>query len=149
MRNRISGFRNSVLLIRTRGLLLIQPGKPVAATLFALALGYGDPNDRDSLRHDYLWQTATDWAEELGSSELPPKKRTRNSRFIWCYRSNRVTLSAEPPGIFRFWACSGGDRPWAGGLPVGGHTRRLQGCIRARGASPQSSILRCNIETLG
>jgi hypothetical protein len=29
--------------------------------------------------------------------------------------------------------------PWAGGLPGGGHTRRLQGCIGARGASPQSS----------
>ena len=33
-------------------------------------------------------------------------------------------------------------------LPVRGHTRCLQGCMGARGASPQSSILRCNVETL-
>src|ERR1700746_1657861 len=34
---------------------------------------------------------------------LPPKKRTRNSRFsLVCYRRNRVTLSPEPPGLFRF-----------------------------------------------
>ena len=53
------------------------------------------------------------------------------------------------PWDFSLWACSGRDRPWAGGLLVGGRTRRLQGCIGARGASPQSSILRCNIDTLG
>ena len=41
------------------------------------------------------------------------------------------------------------DRPWAGGLPGGSRSRRLQGCIGARGASPQGSILRCSIDTLG
>ena len=34
-------------------------------------------------------------------------------------------------------------------VPVGGHTCRLQGCIGARVASPQSSILHCSIDTLG
>src|SRR6201987_816091 len=53
------------------------------------------------------------------------------------------------PWVFSLCPCSGGDRPWAGGLPVGGRTRRLQGCIGARGASPQSSSLRCNIDSLG
>ena len=53
------------------------------------------------------------------------------------------------PWDFSLWACSGGDRPWAGGPPVGGRTRRLQGCIGARVASPQSSILRCSIDSLG
>jgi AAA domain (Cdc48 subfamily) len=37
-----------------------------------------------------------------------------------------VTLSPEPPGISRFGLTPAG-RPWAGGLPVGGPTRRLQG----------------------
>jgi hypothetical protein len=60
-----------------------------------------------------------------------------------------VTLSPRTPWDFSLWACSGRDRPWAGGLPVRGHTRRLPGYIGARGASPQNSILRCNIETLG
>src|SRR6516165_4671689 len=53
------------------------------------------------------------------------------------------------PWDFSLWTCTGGNRPWAGGLPVGGRTRRLQGCNGARGASPQSSILRCNIDSLG
>src|ERR1700746_26066 len=53
------------------------------------------------------------------------------------------------PWDFSLWTCSGGDRPWAGGLPVGGRTPRFQGCIGARGASPQLSILRCNIDSLG
>ena len=60
-----------------------------------------------------------------------------------------MTLSPEPPGIFRFGLAPAGTGPWAGGLPVGGRTRRLQGCIGARGASPQSSILRCSCDTLG
>src|SRR5262245_21827175 len=69
--------------------------------------------------------------------------------FLVCYQRNRVTLSPEPPGIFRFGLAPAGIGPWAGGLPGGGHTRRLQGSIGARGASPQSSILRCSIEILG
>ena len=81
---------------------------------------------------------------------LPPKKRTRNSRFsLVCHRRNRVTLSPEPPGIFRFGLAPAGAGPWAGGPPGGDHACRLQGCIGARVGSPQSSILRWSIETLG
>ena len=79
-----------------------------------------------------------------------PKKRTRNAWFsLLCYRRNRVDSVPRTPWDFSPWACSGRDRPWAGGLPVGGHTCRLQGCIGARVASPQSSILHCSIDTLG
>ena len=64
---------------------------------------------------------------------LPPKKRTRNSRFsLPCYRRDRVTLSPEPPGIFRFGLAPAGAGPWAGGPPGGDHACRLQGCIGAR-----------------
>ena len=50
-------------------------------------------------------------------SVLPPKKRTRNSRFsLACYRRNRVTLSPEPPGIFRFGLAPAGPAQ-GGGLP--------------------------------
>jgi hypothetical protein len=67
---------------------------------------------------------------------LVPKKRTRNCRVsLVCCRRNRVTLSPEPPGIFRFRLAPAAHRPWAGGLPIGGLTCRLQGCISARGAS--------------
>ena len=70
-----------------------------------------------------------------------PKKRTRNAWFsLLCYRRNRVDSVPRTPWDFSPWACSGRDRPWAGGLPVGGHTCRLQGCIGARVASPQSPI---------
>src|SRR5271163_5082635 len=89
------------------------------------------------------------WGINSPKVVLPPKKRTRNTRFYLLCRRNRVTLSPEPPGIFRFRLAPAGAGPWAGGLPVRGHTRRLQGCIGARGASPQSSILRCGVETLG
>ena len=60
-----------------------------------------------------------------------------------------MTLSPEPPGIFRIGLAPAGVGPWAGGPPRGDHARRLQGFIGARGASPQSSILRCSIEILG
>src|SRR6516225_10201545 len=53
------------------------------------------------------------------------------------------------PWDFSLWTCTGGNRPLGRWLPVGGRTRRLQGCIGARGASPQSSILRCSIDSLG
>ena len=39
----------------------------VGQRVFGVALGYEDLNDHDSLRHDLLWQTATDRTEELGS----------------------------------------------------------------------------------
>src|SRR6516225_10378247 len=82
-------------------------------------------------------------------SVLPPEKRTRNSRFsLLCHGRNRVTLSPEPPGIFRFGLAPAGASPRAGGPPIGDHACRLQGCIGARGASSQSSILHCSIETL-
>jgi hypothetical protein len=43
---------------------------------------------------------------------LPPKKRIRNSRFCLLYhRRNRVTLSPEPPGIFRFGLAPAGAGP--------------------------------------
>src|SRR5260370_1653565 len=35
--------------------------------IYGLAQGYEDLNDHDALRHDLLWQTATDRTEELGS----------------------------------------------------------------------------------
>ena len=75
---------------------------------------------------------------------------TRNSRFsLIRYRRNRVTLSPEPPGIFRFRLAPAGTGARADGLPVDSPTCRLQECIGARGASPQSSILRCSVDTLG
>jgi hypothetical protein len=75
---------------------------------------------------------------------------TRNSRFsLIRYRRNRVTLSPEPPGIFRFRLAPAGTGARADGLPVDSPTCRLQECIGARGASPQSSILRCGVDTLG
>jgi len=87
--------------------------------------------------------------EDAGWLVLPPKKRTRNAWFsLLCYRRHRVDSVPRTPWDFSLWACSGRDRPWAGGLPVGGHTCRLQGCICARVASPQSSILHCSIDTL-
>src|SRR6516162_2731440 len=87
--------------------------------------------------------------EDAGWLVLPPKKRQRNAWFsLLCYRRHRVDSVPRTPWDFSLWACSGRDRPWAGGLPVGGHTCRLQGCIGARVASPQSSILHCSIDTL-
>jgi hypothetical protein len=53
------------------------------------------------------------------------------------------------PWDFSLWACSTQGPALGDELPGGSYTRRLQGCIGARGASPQSSILRCNIDTLG
>src|ERR1700751_1566883 len=80
---------------------------------------------------------------------VPPKKRTRNSRFSLVFIEESGDSVPRTPWDFSLWACSGGDRPWAGGLPGGDRTRRLQGCIGAQRASPQSSILRCNIDSLG
>ena len=59
-----------------------------------------------------------------------------------------MTLSPEPLG-FLVLDLLRQDRPWAGGLPIGGPARRWQGCIGARGTSPQGSILRGNVDSLG
>lgn len=50
--------RNPLLIQHSQESLLRQ-------RIYGLALGYEDLNDHDSLRHDLLWQTATDRAEEL------------------------------------------------------------------------------------
>ena len=42
----------------------------LAQRLFGLAAGYEDLNDHDRLRHDPLWQAATDHPESDGSAEL-------------------------------------------------------------------------------
>ena len=52
--------RNPLLIQHSQESLLRQ-------RIYGLALGYEDLNDHDSLRHDLLWQTATDRTEELGS----------------------------------------------------------------------------------
>jgi hypothetical protein len=54
----------------------------------------------------------------IGVFVVPPKKRTRNSRFsLLCCRRNRVTLSPEPPGIFRFGLAPAGTGPGPVGCP--------------------------------
>jgi hypothetical protein len=73
-----------------------------------------------------------------GRDVLPPKKRTRNSRFsLVCHRRNRVTLSPEPPGIFRLGLAPAGPALRPVDRLEATHACRLQGCIGARGASPQ------------
>jgi hypothetical protein len=47
-----------------------------------------------------------------------------------------VTLSPEPPGIFRFVLAPAGAGPGAGGPPVGDRARRLQGCTGAARCVP-------------
>jgi hypothetical protein len=39
--------------------------------IYALALGYEDLNDHDTLRKDLLWQTASERTEELASCSTP------------------------------------------------------------------------------
>ena len=54
-------------------------------------------------------------ASRNAGSVLPPKKRTRDSRFsLVCYRRNQGTLSPEPPGIFRFGLAPAGPAGPAG-----------------------------------
>jgi Transposase DDE domain group 1 len=57
------------ILPERRNPLLIQHSQEslLRQRIYGLALGYEDLNDHDSLRHDLLWQTATDRTEELGS----------------------------------------------------------------------------------
>jgi hypothetical protein len=66
--NKIVGQLDRILPDR-RNPLLIQHSQEslLRQRIYGLALGYEDLNDHDSLRHDLLWQTATDRTEELGS----------------------------------------------------------------------------------
>ncbi len=48
--------------------------------IYGLALGYEDLNDHDSLRHDVLWQSATDRAEQLGSCSTLCRLENRAGR---------------------------------------------------------------------
>jgi len=65
------------------------------------------------------------------------------------HRRNRVTLSPEPPGILRFGLAPAGSGPG----PVGRAEAATPAVCKAAAAlkvrPEQSSILRCNIETLG
>ena len=50
---------------------IVHPQRTLLAQrLFGLAAGYEDLNDHDRLRHDPLWQAATDHPEADGSAEL-------------------------------------------------------------------------------
>src|SRR3982074_2766832 len=53
---------------------------------------------------------------------LPPKKWTRNSRFLGVLTEESGDSVPRTPWDFSLWACSGRDRPWAGGLAGGGRT---------------------------
>lgn len=65
--------RNPLLIHHSQESLLRQ-------RIYGLALGYEDLNDHDSLRHDLLWQTATDRSEELGSSSTLCRLENRAGR---------------------------------------------------------------------
>jgi hypothetical protein len=57
-----AGLKRSGILPDRRNPLLIQHSQQslLRQRIYDLALGYEDLNDHDSLRHDLLWQTATD-----------------------------------------------------------------------------------------
>ena len=65
--------RNPLLIRHSQESLLRQ-------RIYGLALGYEDLNDHDSLRHDLLWQTATDRSEELGSCSTLCRLENRAGR---------------------------------------------------------------------
>ncbi len=65
--------RNPLLIQHSQESLLRQ-------RIYGLALGYEDLNDHDSLRHDVLWQTATDRAEQLGSCSTLCRLENRAGR---------------------------------------------------------------------
>ena len=65
--------RNPLLIQHSQESLLRQ-------RIYGLALGYEDLNDHDSLRHDLLWQTATDRTEELGSCSTLCRLENRAGR---------------------------------------------------------------------
>ena len=52
------------------------------------------------------------------------------------------------PWDFSLWACTGSTSPGLVGRQQAATSCPLQGRIGARGASPQCSILRCDLETL-
>ncbi len=65
-----------------RNPLLIQHSQEshLRQRIYGLALGYEDLNDHHSLRHDVLWQTATDRAEQLGSCSTLCRLENRAER---------------------------------------------------------------------
>jgi hypothetical protein len=65
--------RNPLLIQHSQESLLRQ-------RIYGLALGYEDLNDHDSLRHDLLWQTATDRTSELGSCSTLCRLENRAGR---------------------------------------------------------------------
>ena len=70
------------ILPERRNPLLIQHSQEslLRQRIYGLALGYEDLNDHDSLRHDLLWQTATDRTEELGSCSTLCRLENRAGR---------------------------------------------------------------------
>jgi hypothetical protein len=75
-----------------------------------------------------------------GRDVLPPKKRTRNSRFsLVCHRRNRVTLSPEPPGIFRLGLAPAGPALRPVDRLEATHACRLQGCASVLEVRPRRS----------
>jgi len=70
------------ILPERRNPLLIQHPQEslLRQRIYGLALGYEDLNDHDSLRHDLLWQTATDRTEELGSCSTLCRLENRAGR---------------------------------------------------------------------
>jgi hypothetical protein len=82
--DRLLGFTKQVdrLLLHRRNGLLIQHCQEslLRQRIFGLALGYEDLIDHDSLRHDLLWQTATDRTEDLGSCSTLCRLENRAGR---------------------------------------------------------------------
>ena len=86
--------RNPLLIQHSQESLLRQ-------RIYGLALGYEDLNDHDSLRHDLLWQTATDRTEELGSCSTLCRLENRIARAqVGTIRSSclRRRGGSPPPG---------------------------------------------------
>jgi hypothetical protein len=76
---------------------IIHPQRTLLAQrVFGLAAGYEELNDQDRLRHDPLWQAATDHPETEGSAQLA-------SSLTLCRLENRidrptlVQLAPPPP----------------------------------------------------
>jgi hypothetical protein len=81
--------RNPLMIHHSQESLLRQ-------RIYGIALGYEDLNDHDSLRHDLLWQTATDRDQELGSCATWPGRlrllRSSNSPVRVDKASNRSAV---------------------------------------------------------
>lgn len=82
--DRCLGFTKQLdgILPDQRNPLLIQHSQEslLRQRIYGLALGYEGLNDHDSLRHDLLWQTATDRTEELGSCSTLCRLENRAGR---------------------------------------------------------------------